>query len=216
MDTRYSAGAIAVSFQVGMCLRMLANAQYMAVMMCFGVSMPTVYKCTHAVCSAVLNTLPLRGLPRTDQERTAVVAAFANSRSPETPIKGCSIVDGTYRFMYLAINCVGSTHDSIAFSATKLVDELEDKLIPVPYHLVDDDAYTCSNYMLVPVSAIRAPPGSAADAYNFFQSSLRIHVDQAFGQLLTRWRLLGSRLSFSLRSTVHIIECTMALHNFCK
>eukprot|EP00171_Calliarthron_tuberculosum_P022428 IDg22428t1 len=84
MGARSSAGAIAVRCQVGMFLRMLANAQYLDFMMCFGVSMPTVYKCTHAVCSAVLNTLPLRGLPRTDQEQIAVAAAFANSRFPET------------------------------------------------------------------------------------------------------------------------------------
>eukprot|EP00171_Calliarthron_tuberculosum_P012339 IDg12339t1 len=203
MGARSSAGAIAVSCQVGMCLRMLANAQYLDAMMCFCVSMPTVYKCTHAVFSVVLNKLPLRSLPRTDQERIAVAAVFA-------------IVDGTYRFMYVAINCVGSTHDSIVFSATKLVYELEDKLIPVPYHLVGDDAYTCSNYMLVPVPAMRAPRGSVADAYNFFQCPLRIHVEKAFGQLLTRWRLLGSHPSFSLRSTVRIIETAMALHNFCK
>lgn len=250
MGMRSSAGAIEVDVQVGLFLRVLANAQYLDIMMLFGISRPTVYQCTRSVCDAVLKVLPLKGLPTIEIERRKTANSFATSRSPSNPIKGCcgaidgiviaiikpsevsdpaqywnrkgyyalpvqAVVDSTYRFLYMSACCVGSTHDSLAFGVSKLAAELEAGALPMPYHIVGDDAYSCTDYLLTPVPSRLAPPGSPSDAYNFFQSSLRMHVEQAFGQLLTRWRLLGSRLRFNLQLNVNIILAAMALHNFC-
>ena len=49
-------------------------------------------------------------------------------------------VDGSYRFLCVALNCVGSTHDSLAFASTKLASDLHAEELPFPYHLVGDDA----------------------------------------------------------------------------
>lgn len=72
-----------------------------------------------------------------------------------------------------------------------------------------------SNYMLLPIASVHAPEGSPEDAYNYFESSARMHVEQACGQLLIRWRVLGSWLRSSLRATIKLIEAAMSLRNFC-
>ena len=95
MGARSRAGASHAYFQVVFCLRMLANAQYLDIMLCFGASMPAVYMCTHAVCTALLSTITLPGLPRTDSERRITALEFTRSRFPPSPIEYCvGAVDG--------------------------------------------------------------------------------------------------------------------------
>lgn len=78
-----------------------------------------------------------------------------------------------------------------------------------------DDAYSCKEYMLTPVTASRATPGSPGDAYSFFKSSLRMRVEKSFLQLLARWSLIGSRMRYSTTVNMRIIEAEMALQKFC-
>ena len=126
-----------------------------------------------------------------------------------------AVVDGKYRFLYMSAVCVGSTYDSLAFSRSSLASELANGLLPEPFYIVDDDAYNALDYLLTPISPRLAGPNSPEDAYNFFQSSLRMHVEQAFGQLMARWRLLGMSLKYSIHLNGAIFQAAMALHNFC-
>ena len=53
------------------------------------------------------------------------------------------------------------------------------------------------------------------DNFNFYLSSLRIHIEQAFGMLTARWSLLRDLLNFSLGHCANIMSVCMKLHNFC-
>lgn len=87
----------------------------------------------------------------------------------------------------------GSVLDSTAFGVTTLGRMLMDphhavtaRLIEEGYCIVGDEAYAASEVMAVPW-----PGGGRGDrwkdSFNFYQSSCRIHIEQAFGMLVWRW-----------------------------
>ena len=65
------------------------------------------------------------------------------------------------------------------------------------------------------MSASLAPAGTPEDAFNFYLSSLRVHVEQSFGQLLARWRLLGMRMCSTVELNARLIHAATILHNYC-
>ena len=89
MGSRYSAGSITVPDQVAFFIRMLANAQYLDIMLTSGDSMPAVYICTHSVSAAVVKILPQPGLPRTESTRHFTALNFEFSSSGLCPFKFC-------------------------------------------------------------------------------------------------------------------------------
>ena len=54
------------------------------------------------------------------------------------------------------------------------------------------------------------------DAYNFYQSQLRINIECAFGVLTNHWQLLKSPLSATIpiNQINTLISCLCKLHNF--
>ena len=56
--------------------------------------------------------------------------------------------------------------------------------------------------------------GTPEDNYNFFQSSSRISVECAFGEIGLQWGILWKPLRFSLVHNVDVIDACMRLHNF--
>ena len=53
------------------------------------------------------------------------------------------------------------------------------------------------------------------DNFNFYLSSMRIHIEQAFGIRVARWRILRDRLDFGLEHCAAIMSVAMKLHNYC-
>jgi hypothetical protein len=52
------------------------------------------------------------------------------------------------------------------------------------------------------------------DAFNYWLSSARIHVEQAFGILVARWRILWRPLRVPIDKSGQIILACVKLHNF--
>jgi hypothetical protein len=63
--------------------------------------------------------------------------------------------------------------------------------LPDGYFAVGDNAYTLSITLLIPYSG-KDEQNASKDAFNFFLSQLRIHIEQAFGLLVSKWRFLKS------------------------
>ena len=107
-----------------------------------------------------------------------------------------------------------STHDSTAFALTRLASVLESSQdsLPAGYYIVGDDAYPCSNKILTPW------PGKNLsvwkDSFNFWQSSARIHIEQAFGIVKMRWGILWRPLGLTLQKVSLVVSCCLKLHNF--
>jgi len=83
------------------------------------------------------------------------------------------------------------------------------------YWIAGDDAYECTEHIITPIPKRRAPVGSREDAFNFYQSSLRMHIEQAFGVLVARWGILWTPLKYDLHRSTRVVEVALKLHNFC-
>lgn len=130
-----------------------------------------------------------------------------------------AVCDANYRFIYMSAVAVGSTHDSVAFAMSSLWRSLQSARLPAGFWLAGDAAYICSEYLLTPHS--KSALGEEAhrvsrEAFNFFQSSHRVHIEQAFGMLVARWGILWRPLSVAFSRSALIVAVAMRLHNFCR
>jgi hypothetical protein len=58
------------------------------------------------------------------------------------------------------------------------------------YWIAGDAAYLCDNYLLTPFTKAQTHDqelGLRRDAFNFYHSSLRMHVEQSFGIMVARF-----------------------------
>jgi hypothetical protein len=119
------------------------------------------------------------------------------------------------RFLDVSIGHPGSTSDYLSFITSPLRYKLEKPGFLAPgLHLVGDNAYVNTPYMATPYPATT---GGSKDAYNFYQSQLRIRIECAFGLLVHRWGLLRKPIPccISVKKTTALVMCLCRLHNFC-
>ncbi|TYZ57496.1 hypothetical protein PybrP1_000373, partial [[Pythium] brassicae (nom. inval.)] len=53
------------------------------------------------------------------------------------------------------------------------------------------------------------------DAFNFFLNQLLIRIEQAFGLMVTKWRILKKPLEVKLKNIPQVIHAIIRLHSFC-
>ena len=58
-------------------------------------------------------------------------------------------------------------------------------------------------------------PTGRDDDFDFEQSSLRINIECAFGELVRRWGVLWRPLEMDFKKRAPVIGCCIRLHNFC-
>lgn len=133
-----------------------------------------------------------------------------------------AICDPDYKFRWMACTSPGATHDSTAFTTTSLGRALLDRgskltraMTRDGICIAADEAYAASEVLAVPW-----PGGGRGDrwkdAYNFYLSSLRIHIEQAFGMLLWRWGVFWRPLRVPFGKRPCLIGACFRLHNFCR
>ncbi len=89
--------------------------------------------------------------------------------------------DAKCRITYIFIKAPASSHDSLAFHLSALGQILKKHGLPAPYFIVADNAYVCSDWLVVPFKG--AKEGSIEDTVNF----CRMHVwdfHEAMGHFL--------------------------------
>lgn len=123
-----------------------------------------------------------------------------------------AVVDSHNRFIACSAICAGSTHDSVALELSSIGKYLKDGLLKIGFWIAGDDAYSVSENLIVPIS--RAVTSVVQDGFNFFHSSHRIHVEQAFGILKKSWGILWRPLHFNLHKATLTISVAMRLQNF--
>mmetsp|Transcript_121117 Transcript_121117/g.347969 ORF Transcript_121117/g.347969 Transcript_121117/m.347969 type:complete len:383 (-) Transcript_121117:127-1275(-) len=132
-----------------------------------------------------------------------------------------AICDRSKIFTWVYTSNKGSTHDSVAFANSHLFSLLCHEAASLEakgLYLVGDSAYNLTPFLLVPYSTdeIRNDTGDMCDAFNFFLSSSRIHIECAFGELVRRWGILWRTLNFDLAKSQRVVQVCMLLHNFIK
>ena len=132
---------------------------------------------------------------------------------------GC---DANCRFLHLFERNAGSSHDSSCWKKDplRLVLETAERqglnLADYPNHriyILGDAAYGANELLLVPFKGKNL--SLERDAYNFYQSSQRIHIERAFGILTARWGVLWRPLVCSLEHAMQTVRCCMVLNNIC-
>jgi hypothetical protein len=122
-----------------------------------------------------------------------------------------AMCDASYRFSFISAIAPGSTHDSVAFRMSALYDILKAGSLDPGYWIAGDDAYVCAESLLTP------HPGrnlsEPKDCFNYWQSSARIFIEQAFGILVSRWGVLWRPLRTSVAKSTLIIVTLAKLHS---
>ena len=124
-------------------------------------------------------------------------------------------VDGKYRFLCFSLRCPGAIHDSLAYAVSNIHQFLQSGRLPIEVWGVADEAFINTANLLVPFPSTGVVLDPFCDAFNFFLSSFRIHVEQAFGMLVARWDILRHGLRYSLQTTFKTVKALLLLHNYC-
>ena len=125
------------------------------------------------------------------------------------------LVEGNSRIISFSLRFVGTTHESLSFAVLNLAALLRSGAIPFEFWVAADEAFICTENVITPYPGSEAPSGSHKDTFNYYLSSLRKHVGQAFGMLVSHWKIMKSYMQYSIRHIVSIIKATILLHNYC-
>jgi hypothetical protein len=129
-----------------------------------------------------------------------------------------ALVDANYSVLYLSAKCAGSTPDGISWASSTLGLRLCREALPTGFWIAGDAAYRCRNGIVTPWTAGKLLDdefGVSRDTFNFYNSSLRMHVEQAFEMLVLRFGILWRKLMFSLQANVLVLAAHFHLHHFC-
>jgi DDE superfamily endonuclease len=123
--------------------------------------------------------------------------------------------DCDYKFTFAAALCPGSTHDSTVFavsSLSTLLSRQDENFLLSGFWIAGDEAYVCEVRMMTPW------PGRSLsqekDCFNYWLSSARIHIEQAFGMLIGRWGVFWRPLRTTIDKAAQILLVCTKLHNF--
>jgi hypothetical protein len=119
-----------------------------------------------------------------------------------------AICDARRRIIYYDISQAPTTHDSLAWGASKLGRRIMNGELPKPYFINADAAFSLSDSVIT-------PSGGEDDDFDFHQSSNRMPIECAFGILIKRWGLLWRPLTVRFDRRAPLIGACMRLHNFC-
>jgi len=86
--------------------------------------------------------------------------------------------------------------------------------LPDGYFVAADNEYTLSTTLLILYSG-KDKQVSSKGTYNFFLSQLLIHIEQAFGLLVSKGQIFKKPLEVKFWHTALIIEATFCLLNIC-
>jgi DDE superfamily endonuclease len=117
-------------------------------------------------------------------------------------------------FTFVSSQCPGSTHGSVAFAVSGLAGLLDcgTSGLPGGYWIAADDAYCCRGRLMTPRPGRRL--SMERDCFNYWQSSARIHIEQAFGMMVGRWGIFWRHIRGTVQKASRVVVVCMKLHNF--
>jgi DDE superfamily endonuclease len=125
------------------------------------------------------------------------------------------VIQKKRRFLDFYIGHPCTTSDFLSFQTSPLRHQLE---IPNFLHprlcLYGDNAYVNTNYMVTPFKGVSDGP---EDAFNYYQSQLRICIECAFRMLCHRFAILRKPIpkNITIAKTTALVMACCKLHNYC-
>lgn len=139
-----------------------------------------------------------------------------------------ALVDAQYRFVYIDIGANGRQSDAQVFGNCSLSTALAENTLnlPPPAHLpgtntlasfviVADDAFPMKPYLLKPYPD-RLYDDTSSRVFNYRLSRARRIVENAFGILANRWRVLRGRMTLCPDKAEKVVKACCVLHNFLR
>uniref|UniRef100_A0A336L2I1 CSON003839 protein n=1 Tax=Culicoides sonorensis TaxID=179676 RepID=A0A336L2I1_CULSO len=134
--------------------------------------------------------------------------------------------DFRYRITYLNIGSPGRVHDSHIFEESKLKEQhsnnelfyINSKIINgyrVPCLILGDSAFRLRNYVMKPYPFVPTM-NPIQRHFNYLLSKSRRVIENVFGHIIARWRILSRPLEFGMSNSRRIIRATFLLHNICN
>ncbi|XP_064462319.1 uncharacterized protein LOC135372778 [Ornithodoros turicata] len=160
-----------------------------------------------------------------------VVQCPAKSESVDRNYKGTfskcmfAVCDAYYRFIYVEIGHHGSQSDGGIFAQSSLLKDVvsgEANIPPasplgnrseLPYFFVGDEAFPLKTFLMRPFPK-RSITSMRQRVFNYRHSRGRRIIENAFGVLAQRWRILRRPFAAKDDNIRRIVAACIALHNF--
>lgn len=109
----------------------------------------------------------------------------------------------------------GRSHDAYVFRQSSLGQNLENGSIQLPLdvHIVGDSAYPLHTYLLIPFKD-NGNLTREQKNYNYRLSSSRVIIEQAFGLLVKKFKILNHLHFRNYEKNKYIVTACVILHNF--
>lgn len=125
-----------------------------------------------------------------------------------------ALVDHDYCFKYIDVGANGSVSDGGVFRKCSLFEALENNLLPHRGVIVADDAFPLKTYLMKPFSGVHLPYDEKV--YNYRHSRARRTVENAFGILVSRFRIFEKPIACNVSTTDKLVRTACALHNWLR
>lgn len=136
-----------------------------------------------------------------------------------------AVVDHQYRFMYTNVGSPGRIHDAAVFERSRLPTVLSSNLFRLNGKLIEgvsvgpvllaDQAFPLQPHLMKPFPR-PGPIGSVSHVFNYNLSSARRIVENAFGRLKARFRIMHKGLECDIDNVNCIIRACCVLNNICE
>ncbi|XP_067625733.1 putative nuclease HARBI1 [Eurosta solidaginis] len=133
--------------------------------------------------------------------------------------------DANYLFTYIDIGALGSQSDGGVFARSSFGNKILNGTLEIPhptnlpgtainfpYYFVGDNAFPLKTNLMRPFPGIHLSDDK--EKYNIVLSKARVHIENTFGILASRWRILLTTISACPKNADKIVLATLVLHNF--
>ncbi|KAJ1525538.1 hypothetical protein ONE63_010343 [Megalurothrips usitatus] len=136
-----------------------------------------------------------------------------------------AICDANYKFTWVDIGQYGSVSDGGVWANTDLAQDLANNEVdlpdpcplpqantPFPYVFIGDEAFPLTSHMMRPYP--RRDLDDDKHIFNYRLSRARRCIENAFGILTARWRILHQPLCMAPENAESVFKALACLHNF--
>lgn len=125
-----------------------------------------------------------------------------------------AVADANYRFLYIDVGAQGRHSDGGVFENSSLKQNIENNGLQIPdnFVFVGDEAFPLKSYLMRPYP--RRELNMNSKIFNYRLSRARRTVENAFGLLVSRFRVFEKPIATSVSTAIKIVKASCALHNW--
>lgn len=125
-----------------------------------------------------------------------------------------AVVDDDYCFSYINVGANGRCSDGGVFQNSSILKDLENGMLPTGGFFVGDAAFPLKTYLLKPYQ--HSPLTYEQKIFNYRLSRARRIVENAFGILVSRFRIFEKPIGTDVSTIDKIVRTACAVHNWLR